>query len=168
MVDRDYRCAWAAVLALALIGLAGIAQAQTPSPTAIASARELIALKGSANMFDAVLPGVVTRVKNSFLQTNPNLSKDLNEVSAQLITELSPRLTGLKDDVAKLYASQFTEQELKDALAFYKSPLGQKIVANEPKILDQSVISVDQWASKLTDEVMTKMRAEMKKKGHDL
>ena len=32
-------------------------------------------------------------------------------------------------EVAKLYAARFTEQELKDLLAFYNSPVGKKIVA---------------------------------------
>jgi hypothetical protein len=168
MVHREHGRVRAAIVALALMCLTGTAQAQTPSAAAVATARELIAAKGAADMFDSMLPGVVERVKASFLQTNPNLSKDLNEVSAKLVTDLNPRLATLKDDVVKLYASQFTEQELKEALAFYKSPVGQKVIANEPKILDQSVLAAEQWASKLTDEVMTKMRAEMKKKGHEL
>ncbi|MEA2992474.1 MAG: uncharacterized protein QOD40_1394 [Alphaproteobacteria bacterium] len=170
MVHRERGLVRAAIVALALMCLAGTAQAQAqaPSAAAIATARELITAKGAADMFDSMLPGVVERVKINFLQTNPNLGKELNEVSAKLVTDLNPRLVALKDDVVKLYASQFTEQELKEALAFYKSPLGQKIIANEPKILDQSVVAADQWASKLTDEVMTRIRIEMKKKGHDL
>ena len=60
------------------------------------------------------------------------LSKDLNEVAAKLRTELAPRGSELLDQMAKLYAAAFTEQELKDALAFYKSPLGKKVITEEP------------------------------------
>ena len=69
---------------------------------------------------------------------------------------------------AKLYAARFTEQELKDALAFYKSPLGKKVITEEPAILNQSMDNVDAWGGKFANEVMAKFRAEMKKKGHDL
>ena len=112
--------------------------------------------------------GVIEQVKGVFLQTNPMLSRELNEVAAQLRVEYAPRSAQLMDQTARLYAQAFTEQELKDALAFYKSPLGRKIVAQEPLIFDDSLHRVQQWANQLSEEVMNRMRAEMKKKGHDL
>jgi hypothetical protein len=72
------------------------------------------------------------------------------------------------NDVAKLYASRFTEQELKDILAFYKSPLGRKLIVEEPAILDQSMKNAQVWAENLSQEVIAKMRTEMKKRGHDI
>jgi hypothetical protein len=170
MVHSQYGFARSLIAAVVLVGLGGMAQAQTaaPSAAAVATAKELIAVKGSAELFGPVLSGVVDRVKDTFMQMNPNLSKDLNDVAAQLKTELEPRRAALKEEIAKIYASQFTEQELKDALTFYKSPLGQKIVVTEPKVLEASMNYADQWASKLAEEVMKRMRAEMKKKGYDL
>ena len=88
--------------------------------------------------------------------------------SRRLRVEYAPRSAQLMDQTARLYAQAFTEQELKDALAFYKSPLGRKIVAQEPLIFDDSLHRVQQWANQLSEEVMNRMRAEMKKKGHDL
>ena len=35
--------------------------------------------------------------------------------------------------MAAVYANEFSEQELKDLVAFYKSPLGQKLLLAEPK-----------------------------------
>src|SRR6266568_4474550 len=96
------------------------------------------------------------------------LGKELNDVAAQLRTEYAPRASQLVDQVAQLYARTFTEQELKDALTFYKSPLGRKIVNEEPKVLDDGFRRIQQWANKFSEEVMSKMRAEMKKKGYDL
>ena len=72
------------------------------------------------------------------------------------------------NEVAKLYAIRFTEQELKDALAFYKSPLGRKLLEQEPNLLDQSMKNAQTWADKFSEEVIAKMRAEMKKRGHEI
>jgi uncharacterized protein len=74
----------------------------------------------------------------------------------------------VRDHVVRLYASHFSEKELKDALAFYKSALGQKLIEHEPKILEQSMSETQTWANKLSEEVIGKMRAEMKKKGHNI
>ena len=71
-------------------------------------------------------------------------------------------------NVARAYASHFTEAELKEILAFYKSPVGKKVIEQEVKALEQSMGAAQQWAAKLSDEVVTKIRAEMKKKGHNL
>jgi len=70
--------------------------------------------------------------------------------------------------VARLYASHFTEQDLKQILAFYKSPVGQKMLKEQPQVVDSSMKFAQDWANNLSDEVITKMRDGLKKKGHDL
>jgi uncharacterized protein len=158
----------AIVVASAFIVLLAPAQAQQPSANAIALAKQIITVKGSANMFDPILPNLVDKTRAMLLQTNPMLSKDLNDVATKVRTEMSPRTSELLTEMAKLYAASFTEQELKDALAFYKSPVGQKISAAEPRILQQTFEVVNVWSDKIAEEIIGKMRAEMKKKGHDL
>jgi hypothetical protein len=158
----------AVLVAFACIALLAPAQAQQPSANAVALAKEIIALKGSANMFDPVVPNLVDKTKTMLLQTNPMLSKDLNEVAAKLRTELAPRGSELLDQMAKLYAAAFTEQELKDIAAFYKSPVGKKISTTEPRVLEQAFDQADVWSDKFAEEIISKMRAEMKKKGHNL
>jgi hypothetical protein len=162
-----------AVLALACAALAGPAAAQQqqlppPSLASISLARELIELKGAQAMFDPLIVGVVEQTKGVLLQTNPQLSKDLDEVAGKLRTDLAPRRNELTTQVATLYATQFTENELKEAVTFFKTPLGRKITAQEPVILDQSFAFMQRWANTLSEEVMSKFRAEMKKKGHNL
>jgi hypothetical protein len=119
-------------------------------------------------MYEPVIVEVVDRTKGVLLQTNPMLSRDLNEIAARLKTEYAPRVGEILNEVAKMYASRFTEAELKDVLAFYKSAVGQKIIVQEPQILDQSIAFAEGWADKFSQEVAGKIRAEMKKKGHEL
>jgi hypothetical protein len=44
----------------------------------------------------------------------------------------------LQPDMVKLYTDNFSEQELKDLVAFYQSPLGKKVQAKMPQISQQS------------------------------
>ena len=158
----------ASILGIALAASIGTAIAQQPSAAALATAKELITVKGATALWAPLVPGVIEQAKSVFLQTNPMLSKDLNEVAAKLRTDYAARSAEVVNDVAKLYAERFTEQELKDALAFYKSPLGKKMVTEEPAILDQSMRNAQTWANRLSEEVIGKMRAEMRKRGHDI
>jgi hypothetical protein len=157
-----------ALVALGLIVLAGSVQAQQPTAASISMAKELITLKGAANMYDPVVRGVVEQAKNLLLRTNPMVSKDLNEITAKLHTEYASKVAELREIVARVYASRFSEQELKDALTFYRTPLGKKLIEQEPKILDQTMADAQAWGDKLSQEVMNRMRAEMKKRGHEL
>ena len=168
MAHKFARGARAVAFVFAIAMFTGLASAQEPAPSALALAKELIVLKGSTQLWDAVVPGVIEQAKGVFMQTNPALGKELNDVAAQLRTEYAPRASQLVDQVAQLYAKTFTEQELKDALAFYKSPLGRKIVSEEPKVLDDGFRRIQEWTNKFSEEVMGRMRAEMKKKGYDL
>jgi hypothetical protein len=158
----------AALIGLGLVLSTGMAGAQQPSATAMATAKELITVKGVNKLYEPLVTGIVEKAKGMFLQTNPMLGKDLNEVAAKLRADFAPRGAEVLTETARLYATRFSEQELKDTLAFYKSPLGRKLLVEEPAIADESMRSAGSWADKLSEEVIGKMRAEMRKRGHDI
>jgi hypothetical protein len=134
----------------------------------MASAKELITITGTTTLFSPLIAGVVEQAKVLYLQQNPALAKDLNEIATQIRVDLQPRFSELTEEVARLYAANFTEQELKDILAFYKTTAGKKLLAEQPKIVDTSMKFAQEWANKLSDQVIAKMRDELKKRGHAL
>jgi uncharacterized protein len=154
-----------AAIGVALVASSPTAYSQQPTAAAIASAKELVTITGATTLFNPLIAGVIEQAKILFLQQNPGATKDLNEIAEKLRTELAPRFAELTNELAKLYATNFTEQELKDILAFYKSPSGQKILVQQPKVVDSSMKFAQEWANKLSDEVIVKMRDEMKKRG---
>jgi hypothetical protein len=159
----------AATALILLVAMAGVrAQSAQPSAAAVALAKQIVDLKGATNMFDPVISGVVEHHKRLILSANPNLQRDLDEVSNRILKEFSPRVAEVQLEIARGYASRFTEQELKDILAFYKTPLGKKLITEEPKGVDEATRRVDAWAAKYAEEVLARIRAEMKKKGHAL
>lgn len=153
---------------LALVSFTGIAGAQQPSPGAVQTAKEIIKVTGATALFTPLIPGVVEQAKNLFLQQNPGLAKDLNEITVQMRADLAPRFDELTAEVARLYAIHFTEAELKDLLAFYKSPVGMKLISEQPKIGEEGLRFAQNWANQLSDQVIAKMRDELKKRGHAL
>jgi hypothetical protein len=156
------------VAALTVFAVSGPVNAQQPSPAAIATAKQLVELKGATRMFDILIPGIVESAKNSFLPTHPQLAKDLNEVADRLRAEFAPRRADIANEFATVYAQHFTEQEMKDVIAFFKTPIGQKFVAQEPAVMDQALSRTQTWSNDLSELVVKRFRAEMKKKGHDL
>ena len=153
--------------ALAAFGSPAYAQPK-PSPAAMATAQQLIKITGATTLFNPLIAGVIEQAKLLFLQQNPDLAKDLNEVAAKLRAEYAPRFSELTNHVADLYVQRFSEAELKQLLAFYQSPLGKKLLQQQPQIVNSSMKYAQDWANKLSDEVIAKMREEMKKRGHPM
>jgi uncharacterized protein len=143
-------------------------QAKQPAPGTIATAREVILTRGAGGIVEPLVRGVIESVKNTFVPTNPNLTRELNEVAAILHKELDGKSNEVIDQMAHAYATRFTEQELKDLLAFYKTPLGQKLVAEEPAAIEEGLKGAQQWADTFSETVMARMRNEMQKRGHAL
>jgi hypothetical protein len=155
---------------LVLTGVPAGAQspAPAPSPAAMAAAREILAMKTVNTMYASVVPTLVLKTKNTLMQTNPNYQKDLNEVAVIVAQSLAGREKEIGEGMAKVYASDFTEQELKDLVTFYKTPLGQKLLTEEPKAIQASMTYMGQWVQNFSDVVNGQFRAEMRKRGKDI
>jgi len=153
---------------VALVAFGPAAHSQQTSVVAIATAKELVAATKATTVFNPLIAGVVEQAKLLFLQQNPSLAKDLNEIAEKMRADLEPRMSELSDEMAKLYATHFTEQELKAILAFYQSPVGKKVLVEQPTVVDLSMRYAQDWANKLSDQVIAQMRVELKKRGHNL
>lgn len=158
-----------AAVALALTTFGSVAHGQQqPSAAAMATAKELIASTQATTVFNPLIAGVIEQAKLLYLQQNPALGKDLNDIAADLRKQYAPRFVELSDEMARLYATRFTEPELKAILAFYQSPAGKKLLTEQPNIVDTSMRFAQDWANKLSDQVIAKMRDELKKRGHPM
>jgi hypothetical protein len=138
------------------------------SPAAIAAAKEILAMKNAAAMYANAVPNLVEQTKNVLMQSNLNYQKDLNEVAVIVAKNLAGREKEIGEGMAQVYANEFTEQELKDLVTFYKSPLGQKLLANEPRAIQFSMSYMNQWAQQFAEVINGQFRAEMKKRGKDI
>ena len=103
------------------------AAAADASPAAVALAKQIIEIKGVQGDVRTLVRGVIEKVKEQFLQTNFMWAQGLNEVAVELAEgRCAARRASSSMHVRRIYASHFTEAELKQILAFYQSPLGQK------------------------------------------
>ncbi|SDP29632.1 DUF2059 domain-containing protein [Afipia sp. GAS231] len=171
------RVASAAALALGLALAAAPASAQqkdappaaTPlkpaSPAALAAAKDILTMKNAAAMYANAVPNLVAQTKNGLIQNNLNYQKDLDEVAVIVAKQLAGREKEVGDAMAQIYANEFTEQELKDLVTFYKSPLGAKLLATEPRAIQFSMSYMNQWGQQFAATVDSAFRAEMKKRG---
>ena len=157
-----------AVGLLALIAGGQEASAQQPSPAAIGIAKEILVVKQATGIYEGAVVNLISQNKSTLMQTNINYQKDLDEVALKIASDLKGRESEIADQMAKIYASGFTEAELRDLLSFYKSPLGRKSIVQEPKAIQEGMAYLNDWAAKFSEDVITRFRVEMKKRGKDI
>lgn len=168
-MNRIFTLSLAAALVAGLSFSAGYAQkAAEPSAAALAASKEIMAIKKSELIYKGVTISLLTRAKDTLLQSNLTLGNDLTEVIGTLAPKFAPREKEVADQFVKDYAAAFTDQELKEIVAFYSSATGRKVVEQEPKIIDAAMGFLEQWAERMSREIIDAIRVEMKKRGKDV
>ena len=159
-------------LALGLAGYTARAQQAQPAkpatPTCMVAAHEVLQMKNAAAMYANAVPNIVQQTKDQLLSTNLNLQKDLNEVAIIVAQKLAGKEKEIGEGMAQIYCNEFTEQELKDLVTFYKSPLGKKLLTSEPRAIQFSMSYMNGWAQNFAETVTGEFRAEMRKRGKQI
>jgi uncharacterized protein len=142
--------------------------AQTTQSTNFPLAREVVVASGATRAFEGVIPSILKQSLSVFVQQNPDLTKDLTETIKGMAPDFEKRVSEIIDIVASVYATRFSEAELKDVLNFYRSASGKKLVAQLPSVLEESFIKTQEWSSKISEQIVVRLRADMKKRGHTI
>lgn len=166
-------CAPAMGLAmLAAVGVAATpARAQETSdiPRAhMALAQQAIELSGAAAGFDDILPLVAEQTKGLFIRSNPALTSEIEEVTDAVALEFARKRADLDITIQGVWARRFSEAELSEIITFYQSPVGTKLARLSPEMLALSVGAAKQWSDELSTSLVTRVREEMQKRGHQL
>lgn len=133
----------------------------------LALAREVMLSSGIARSFDSIIPTMAEQIRKNAV-TRPDLAKDLDEVLKGLDSEMEMQKQRLVTIAARIYAKRLNEAELKDIVAFFRSPAGKRYVETQPQILDDMVGAMQDWTQEVSEYIMVRTRAEMGKRGHQL
>jgi hypothetical protein len=124
---------------IVLTALAGPLTAQTaPAPDALAAAQELAAVMNGDSMTQmraAITAQLWTAVER---QLGPRAdAAALTEMRSEFDRSVAELTGDVMKDVPAVYARHFTAQELRDMIAFYKSPTGAKSMKEMPALLTE-------------------------------
>ena len=144
------------------------AQSQQIAPSHLAAAREVVIGSGIVRTFDNFVPQFGAQIMQTIGATRPGLVKQLEDTIVALKPEFDAQKEEIISQTARLFALKMSELELKDVSVFFKSPSGQRYVEAQPEILDDIFQATQDWSQKLSEFMMTRVRQEMAKKGHNL
>ena len=156
-IERSWMRAVCVTICLLAAGSAG---AQSPSPETLAAARELIVTMRAADYFKTIMPTIV--------QNRPQVERDYDAIMPLMLDSMNARVSEIIDQVAALYARNFTAAELNEVVAFYRGPTGQKFIQKLPLITQESMVIGQRFGQSIAAELRSRIVDELRKRGHDI
>jgi hypothetical protein len=115
--------------AVAFLVTNGVAQADDKSHKA--AAEQLLKVTDAEKLMERSIDVVLDQQ----LKANPQLAPAKEAMRKFFKKHLS--YASIKDDMIKIYTEEFTEDELKKAVEFYSTPVGKKLAAKMPVLLQK-------------------------------
>ena len=135
------------------------------TPEKIELTHKLMVAMDIENTMKTRIDAMMKMMSKAMSQAEPNMSasdtQDFIDIENKFLNAYTPKML---DVMIKVYPEVYTEQELKDMLAFYQTPTGQAILKKGPLILERSTPYMAPIMSEMQVDMMGQMNDLVKKK----
>ncbi len=138
------------------------AVAQEPDLQALELANEIMALNGTQDAMNEILPNVADAAKTTLIRTNPQMQLGIIEIVDRNALELVERRRDLDARITRLWTQAFTKEELQEIVAFYKTPTGRKFADRQPLIAPAQVRIAGEWSNEISEELARRVQEELR------
>ncbi len=110
---------------------------------------KLMEVNGSSENYDLVYDQLVTQFK----MMKPNVPQDFwNSAKTEVFDK---EIASLNKQLVPVYQKHFTQDEIKQLIEFYTSPLGEKLTTGTNKIAQESMQISQTWSMGLATKLQT-------------
>jgi uncharacterized protein len=155
------------IVGLVLVLSSG-ARAQTASPEALAAAHSLVVTMKLGEQYKAMLPTILLGLKPVLVQDRPEIERDYDAMGAMMADAYAPFSNAMLDAAARIYADNFTVEELRQIEAFYRLPVSRKLMQKSAAITQQTDSAVQDISRKAADDIKARLTDALRQKGHKL
>jgi uncharacterized protein len=111
--------------------------------------RTLLSMSGTANVATQVVQQMIGQYRQMMPQVPDEFWTDFQK-------QMQPQ--DLIDLIVPIYSRHFSDDDIKQLIAFYDSPIGKKLVLEQPLIARESFDAGQQWGRKIGAKVMQGLR----------
>jgi uncharacterized protein len=155
------------IVALAL-SCGPIAAQPAPAPDAMAAARELVTVTRAAEQLKTLLPLIMQQLKPAIVQGRPEVERDFDVMVPIMLDIANTRSAVMIEEVATVYARNFSAGEMQQLIEFYRGPVGQKFLEKMPGIMQESMVVGQKFGQSVATELRGRMIEELRKRGHKI
>lgn len=140
-------------LLLACSAMPLAAQAEPADSTRLALARQLLELNRSTEQAITSMDAMLTSQR----ALNPRIPGAFWDRFGARVHESRDDFTAM---VAGIYARHFSAAELRELIAFHRTPIGQRLIELQPQISRESMEAGQQWGARIGQAIAAELEAE--------
>jgi hypothetical protein len=144
------------------------ASAQAPSPEALTTARSLVTTMKLPDQYKPLLPGILLGLRRELTQDRPEIERDYDSMKPTIEAAFAPYYAAMLNDVAAVYAGNFSVAEMKDMELFFRQPAGQKYLEKGPGVTQQVSKVTQDSSRKAAEDMRARLTQALREKGHKL
>lgn len=130
------------------------------------AAKEMVDVANLDKMVNAMYEHINSSIIQNLLARDPCL-EPIKKPLIELLTKYDQRILNanvVKEEIQKVYAQEFTEAEMREIIAFYKTPAGQKALEKAPLLATKGMeIAQKEMEKSRQQGVMTELQNEITK-----
>jgi len=144
------------------------ASAQTPAPDAMTAARSLVATMKLPEQYKALLPAILLGLRRTLTQDRPEIESDYDSMKPMVEAAFAPYYTAMLNDVATVYANNYTVAEMREMEAFFQRPVGQKYLEMTAAVTQQTNKVTQDASRRAAEDLRARLTEALRQKGHKL
>jgi uncharacterized protein len=121
-----------------------------------------------ADQYRAMLPAILLRLKPVVAQDRPEIERDYDAMASTIVDVYTPFYNEMLDDAAVAYANSFTVEEIHQIDAFYRLPVGRKLLERAPGLTRQAAQIGEDVGKKAAEALQQRLTEALRQKGHKL
>ena len=142
--------------------------AQEISPEHLALAKKYVTMTDTGAIYQRTIFATAQESVDHLVQQNPEIGESVVIAAREVATAYLKGDNLLHDNFARVYAAHYSMEELQEIVAFYETPVGQKILASNIAINRNLQTAARLLEENLATEFATKLRVNLKEKGFDI
>ena len=158
--------ALALALAVAATGTApAMAQQGEIAPEHLTAARNYVDLTDQSSIYETSLITTAVTTMRTILRTNPDMTEAVDAAITKALESYKGRKDELMNQFARVYALNFSMEELQQINQFYESDVGKKLVAANSALNDDMQRIVSIFEANLSTEFFATVKANLREAG---
>ena len=109
----------------------------------------LLQVSGSAQLSEQIVDQIILIVRQQYPKPPPTFWDDFRK-------EIST--SEYLDQMIPIYASHFSDEEVQEMINFYRSPVGRKLVQEQPMMMHESTKIGQKWGYQISQRISQRLQ----------
>ncbi|MGI3901006.1 MAG: DUF2059 domain-containing protein [Janthinobacterium lividum] len=154
---------WIAAILVALSLTAAAPAALADDASRLQLARQVVEVAHAGENMRAVMPVMVQQMRTLIGQQGAASEAQIGKFVQRFQDRFNQEIPSFVDLVAKVYAREFSDEDLSNLLAFYRTPTGQHLLGKQQEIAKGMLAVGQDWGKTVAQEVLAEMQKDQSK-----